>query len=337
MLIHAEFEPSYYGLESEDLKHIADDLFKRGIQLYIHTDHADSCPNDGAFVLLKGNYSDSIRSVMLSGDNLSDDIYQMMNLYAERLSDAAVRSMSYSNREHKMLMSQLERLKDHHSLLEVFYALMQAAELFFHYTALCILTEENSVRQMPKELSLGTMMNIISEKAGRFSPQLYNIKENRRNEFDSVIRDYTEASKFFRSTINLKVSSKQFTGRHAAELTVQIRNRYLGHGTLTYSISEEFLAAFIPMVSAAIAECINMSSAISSSGILSITNLANTDIPAAAERDNSIYLFSRTFTDSVGAEYIDPVSGSFYRTAEPERVSLLWNENVLNKFEREAE
>lgn len=329
IIIHAEKDYFYYdSIKKIDLCREVDALRALGLRVYIHTDYPETYPNLSNCIIIGGKYFECIRSVMMSADNVGTETLSIASRYYSLLFAAAENKLDLSASEHKMLYYQIEQLVQHYSMIEIFYEFMQTAELFMHYAALCVIAASNEINTDFVELSLGKMTELISKEKRLFSPGIYGISDMER---DKQIRtELQKAGNFFTNKVGIRITTKRTLFRYTFDLIVQIRNRYLGHGALAYYVSEDMLCAFIPIASAVIAECIDIISSHKISGGLCNFKLTGTDEQLALMYMKNIYLYSKKVENS-GTEYINPITGSFYRTYTTESISLKWNENVKER------
>lgn len=332
VIIHADNDFRYYGsIKGFDLCREVDILKMQEMKVYIHTDFPESYPNLSSCVIIGGGYFECIKAVMMSADNASSETLDLVNSYCSLLFAAAENKLDLSSQEHRTLYYQIEQLKQHYSMIEIFYEFMQTAELFMHYASLCVIADSDDIAADFSELSLGKMAEFISREKRLFSPSIYGIQASETEKGKQIRTEMQKAADFFSNEIGINITTKRSLFRYTFDLTVQIRNRYLGHGALAYYVSEDMLRAFIPLVSAAIAECIAIISSQKSSGRLCRSKLNGTDYPLALVYMRNMYFYSKKVENN-GIEYINPITGSFYRTYNTEPILLKWNENV-----REAE
>ena len=109
-----------------------------------------------------------------------------------------------------------------------------------------------------------------------------------------------------------------------------LRNRYLGHGTMTYSVSEElvynlaFVCAYITEV------CCEVLCEQFGDVDLTAEKIPDTDVKSAVVVENDIYFYSsHIFGDK--AEYINPLNGQIYQNCKYRIVPTCRNNRVYRK------
>lgn len=330
VIIHAQNNYEYYAsFKGFDLCREIEALSAQNMRVFIHTDYPETYPDLKSCVLIFGGYFECIKSVMTSSDHAAEDTIDLAQRYCTLLFSAAQSRFDLFSAEHRTLYYQIEQLKQHYSMLEIFYEYMQTAELFMHYASLSAAASSERSEAYFSELSLGKMTEIISKEKRFFSSSVYGIPPEDKERDRQIRTELQRAEDFFTNSIGIKITTKRHLFRYAFDLIVQIRNRYLGHGSLVYYVSDEMLCAFIPLASAVIAECMEIISSEGHAGKLSDTVLPGSNEPPIVRYMNSLYLYSKRIEK--GTEYIDPITGSFYRTYTTETISLKWNENARER------
>lgn len=344
IVIHAERNCNYYNaIRKFDMFRQIEKLSAEFSRVYINTRFPETYPVTNTYMIIRGGYFESIYSIILSSDNVNEKIYALSTQYTSLLVNTLTNEldlgMSNDSSELRVLFRQMEQLKRHYSMLEIFYEYMKTAELFMHYTALLVkpvieLGEKGSFEMTVGKMEDEVMKGKSNENVINIIPFMAGNNEAAVTEIQNELRGATE---FFIKKLKIAVPAKHSKTKCCFELLTRIRNLYIGHGSLTYSVSEEFITAFIPVASIVIAECM----AILRSSAVGCAPLAAKKMPIITGKNSEeklvemlmvkktnsgLFLMNKIVkTDTLGIEYIDPITGEFCRDNMSERIILNWN------------
>lgn len=315
VLIHLRKSAEKYGtITTKQLKSIADGFISAGYIVFFqyHTDVKSNAQIDfenelaKTCIILNKGYAASLETVLNGGEEYNQNCVEHIREHFSTI----FANTSNSTGLCAVVNTQLRELISEYSLLDMFYELLQTVELCTHLTCLCALSKGGKAdKKSVEQLALGDMVNITR----RFTP-------NKKITDDNI----KESVKFIETLCNLKTGGSVNEHR-LFHCIVCLRNRYLGHGTMTYSVSEE-LVLHLTTVSALITEiCCQLLT-----GEFSDVDLKSTDIPftkakAALLIDNQMYFYSSFIYDDK-AEYINPLNGQIYQNCKRRIISTCMND-----------
>lgn len=118
---------------------------------------------------------------------------------------------------------------------EAFYQCIKMSEYMIHYRALAKLASGEAEETEEITFSIGTWQKIQKEEAVRYdSPEIL--------EAERLVRQLLEQKD--------RMPKSSLTYKDITEIIVRLRNRYIGHGTLTYSVSKELIQAVVILTGA---------------------------------------------------------------------------------------
>ena len=127
---------------------------------------------------------------------------------------------------------------------EILYQLIKLAEYVFHYMALYKLSFDRALKKQyihdGFKSSMGMWQNIAAEKAG-------NKKDYRADdpEGEKVLAAYKLVQK---ATLGTNYGKIKVTYNDICSIMTNVRNRYLGHGTIVFSVTADLIDAFITLI-----------------------------------------------------------------------------------------
>lgn len=349
IVIHAERSCNYYNSKRKfDMFKQIEMLCGDFSRVYINTRFPETYPVTDTYMIIRGGYFESIYSIILSSDNVNQNIYALSTQYTSMLVNTLTNElnlgMSNDNNELRVLYSQLEQLKRHYSMLEIFYEYMKTAELFMHYTALLVKPVIELGEKGSFEMTVGKMEDEVMK--GKSNDNVINIipfmAGNNEAAVTEIQNELRKATEFFIKKLKIAVPAKQSKTKCCFELLTRIRNLYIGHGSLTYSVSEEFITAFIPVASVVIAECMAILKFVESCTPLVVKKMPvvtdknseeAVEMLMAKKMNTGLFLMNKIVkSDTVGIEYINPITGEFCRDNMSETILLNWNgENFIKR------
>lgn len=314
VLIHIRNNIEKYGLHAADkLEKIASVFIAKGFVVYFHTPADNKSEAQQSFeekmsgncVLLNKNYCASLETVINSSGGYNQKCANHISeLFAQAYSATASGSALC-----KTVNAQIKELLAEYSLLDMFYELIQTVELCVHLTCLCALAEDVKCnRGEIEQLSLGRMVDITG-----------NCLSNRKTDDENL----KEAVRFIEALCNIKGGGKVSSAR-VFQTAVSLRNRYLGHGTMTYSVSEELVYYLTDICAYIVNVCCELLTGRFAQVNLTAEKVPFTDVSSAVEVENQLYYYSCFFGNGK-AEYINPLNGQFYQNCSRRVISTRMN------------
>lgn len=197
----------------------------------------------------------------------------------------------------------LERLSENDvDPVDVFFHMIKLSEYIVHYRALCVLAHNPQKAKICGDSLLypafGTWNDIQRD---------YLLLSDPEAAIESM---YYISSKTARGKVN-KLIGNWFT---ACNILVNLRNRYVGHGTLTYSVSEELLYHLCRLVLLVLKEFTVQDESLASEDVFS--PLTGQIVPCTLE--DGIYLYSSAdqADQHFNAEYLDYATGDYQKLTE---------------------
>ncbi|MGN1119037.1 MAG: hypothetical protein ACI4Q4_01690, partial [Oscillospiraceae bacterium] len=108
------------------------------------------------------------------------------------------------------------------------------------------------------------------------------------------------------------------------QTAVSLRNRYLGHGTMTYSVSEELVYYLTDICAYIAAICCELLSERFAGVDLTSETVPFTGVPSAVAAENQLYFYT-CFFGGDKAEYINPLNGQLYQNCSRRVISTCMN------------
>lgn len=187
---------------------------------------------------------------------------------------------------------------------EYFYSLLKLNEFMIHYRSLADYEAAGStyLEGEAVALSLGTLVNGIKDDPQHDPSSVNNDK------------DFINAVKLLHTLAtghNERVPSQRASA-YAREQICALRNRYIGHGTMTYSVSRELLIQFI-LVTGRLTELFFQSAD---------SRQSDSAYPKWLLQDGHFYLLSGLYRSSNSCKYLDYATGHSISTGNPVTISL---------------
>lgn len=314
VLIHIRKNIEKYGSKAaQKLEEISSEFISKGFVVYFQTpmDNRSEAQQkfedklSGNCVFLNKNYFASLETVVNSSTGYSRKCSgHISELFAHAYSVTSMGSVLC-----KTVNAQIKELLSEYSPLDMFYELIQTVELCVHLTCLCVLSAGiKCSRSDIEQLSLGKMVDITR----RCTP-------NRKTD-DENLKD---AVRFIETLCNIKGGGKVNESR-VFQTAVSLRNRYLGHGTMTYSVSEELVYYLTDICAYIVDICCELLSEHFSDVDLTSEIVPFTNVPSAVVAENQLYFYS-CFFGSNKAEYINPLNGQLYQNCSRRVISTCMN------------
>lgn len=320
VLIHIRKDIEKYGANSAELlEKISDAFISKGFVVYLQCQIENKSSYHIRFenriaekcVILIKDYYGALQTVI----NSSDGYNQKCAEHIKALFSPIYSGRNTENTLYKVICSQLKELISEYSLLDMFYELIQTAELCVHLTSLCALSKNvKHDKKAVEQLAIGTMIEITR----RCTP-------NRK-----VTDEKLKEAVVFIDTLCCSGSKGTVNETRVFSCVSTLRNRYLGHGTMTYSVSEElvynlaFVCAYITEV------CCEVLCEQFGDVDLTAEKIPDTDVKSAVVVENDIYFYSsHIFGDK--AEYINPLNGQIYQNCKYRIVPTCRNNRVYRK------
>ena len=255
---------------------------------------------------------------MTTSNWISQMIYTIEHTSHERIQlDLMFHSfLSYQTKEpgklyaRNMIQSMLDNQQND---TEYFYTLLKINDFMIHYQALSGYEQAKTPYFQNSEACAPSMGTFVS-----------NIIET---ENTPLLKDeaFTQAVKFLHTIATghkEKVPSKK-TARYAREQMVTLRNRYTGHGTMTYSISQELLQQF-----AVVTQVLTEQFFQQDENMMGNRQIAAYD--KCVNKDGRLYLLSAIYHDSNAYQYLDYATGQTLSKGNPLIVPLYRNKGEKN-------
>lgn len=327
ILIHIRKDIESYGLHSDViLRKMVELLVSDGFDIYFQVSVTDKSRAHTEFedimtkscVFLNKEYRSALETVINGGGE-----------YSQKCSEHISRQFSgiYSRTPSTDLLcntvrSQLYALMSEYSLLDMFYELIQTVEMCVHLTCLCALNENTKIDYGSVErLALGTMVGITKRYTSN----------------KKIGDEELKKSVLFISELCGLGSGGTVNEDRVFDIIVQLRNRYLGHGTMTYSVSEELVYNLTTVSSYVTGLCCDLLSERFKETDLISAVIPFTKAKSAVIVENEIYFYSSHIEDEK-AEYINPLTGQLYQNCKYRVISTCMNEeNELKGDEQNEE
>lgn len=286
-LILPQLFPLFPGLANIEKKlfsssddFLTSELRKRHIRLIF----ADA--NDA--MTLHNYFSNSTVSYKQSS-SLNEIIYQQLALLSQATSKAEYK--------YEFINSVVSGLQIDADMTDNFYNAMRMVEFIFHYRALCELVENPSKQKaLPDSLisTMGYWMNLQSRGKKKYGgqtviayKQIYQLLKSKPYDGEKV--NYSEI----------------------CSLLTELRNRYIGHGTMAFSVSDEMFSWVLELI-LVIAQVFEQDSR-----ILTTESVIFDHLPVFAGtlenmEPQSGLLFSYTEKGNINFEYLDYYQGSVF-------------------------
>lgn len=314
VLIHIRKNIEQYGSKAADrLEEITSEFISKGFVVFFQEameskSAAQQMFEDklsGSCVFVSRNYSASLETVIHSSRGYSKKCSEHISgLFAQVYSKTSAGSELC-----KTVNAQIKELLCEYSLLDMFYELIQTVELCVHLTCLCALSAGVKCSGGDVEqLSLGRMVDITR----RCTP-------NRKTDDESL----KDAVRFIETLCNIKGGGKVNESR-VFQTVVSLRNRYLGHGTMTYSVSEELVYYLADICAYIAAVCCELLSERFADIDLTSETVPYANVPSAVVAENQLYFYSCCFGNNK-AEYINPLNGQLYQNCSRRVISTCMN------------
>ncbi len=127
---------------------------------------------------------------------------------------------------------------------EIFYQLIKLVEYVFHYMALYKLSSDDELKKQYIHdgflSSIGMWQNIAFEKAG--NKKTYQADNPQGEKVLSAFKLVHKA------TLGADYGRVRVTYNEICSIITSVRNRYLGHGTMVFSVTQDLIDAFITLV-----------------------------------------------------------------------------------------
>ena len=127
---------------------------------------------------------------------------------------------------------------------EIFYQLIKLVESVFHYMALYKLSADEELKKKYIHdgflSSIGMWQNIAFEKAG--NKKTYQADNPQGEKVLSAFKFVHKA------TLGADYGRVRVTYNEICSIITSVRNRYLGHGTMVFSVTQDLIDAFITLV-----------------------------------------------------------------------------------------
>ncbi|MGN0689205.1 MAG: hypothetical protein ACI4KH_02160 [Oscillospiraceae bacterium] len=314
VLIHIGKSLEKYGADAVDrLEKITAEFIEKGFVVYFQK-YMDSKTTmqyelenrlSGRCVFLNKNTQASLETVINSSGGYS----QKCADHIREVFSKIYSSSSVDNLLCNTVNLQLKELINEYSLLDMFYELIQAVELCVHLTCLCALSEGIKCNAKDTEqLSFGKMIEITR----RCTPNEKIADENLKN-----------SVKFIETLCNIK-GGGTINETRVFQTVVSLRNRYLGHGTMTYSVSEELVYNLTDICAYIVKICCELLTERFSKIDLTSEIVPFTDVKSALVVENQMYFYSCFFGNGK-AEYINPLNGQLYQNCSRRVISTCMN------------
>lgn len=182
-------------------------------------------------------------------------------------------------------------LQNRHSVTEYFYELVKLAEFIIHYLALADYEISNShYFDDDKPIAIGTFQNGITN-TGTFEIQ----------EKDA----YIKALKYLHQVCTGKdgsINRKRLLAEGREKL-VMVRNRFIGHGSMSYGISIDFVQNLLTIISAQADDFFHRTEPV-------LQQIHVLDVPKFYEQEDGLYLLIQIQHNET-AFYFDYASGKY--------------------------
>ncbi len=221
--------------------------------------------------------------------------------------------------DNKLLSLQVDQLLKEYNTERIYHELIQTAEIFIHVCALCLFNSFSAERK--PETTIKLLENIT---LGKMESVIESTIQNTAITDNELADDIS----FIRTNFLFDNGTKTIKTKLTLSSIVDFRNKYYGHGTLTYSITDELVGHLLGLVRAACDICLQ---AIESCGINS-SDLTGIKLPycdriAAVLHGGRIYLFNGT--KGSGVDYYDRLNGDFFSIPDKKEVFLSRNRSLL--------
>jgi hypothetical protein len=217
--------------------------------------------------------------------------------YADRIAKIHGYLGKYPNNEKYIyLKEEITKLHNNMDEVEAFYRLVKMAEYIFHYRGLALLAKSPETEFLQGRSSFEGSMGTWKDVQNR-TKKVYRE--------DAVI----EAYRLIYRIMNQKETGKKtVTYIDICDLLTQLRNRYVGHGTMAFSVSAELLSALTDLVLIILDEFLNDGLNITEEDRIRIDE--NTELPCCRLITDYVGLLSGFSLEGPVAEYIDYCRGT---------------------------
>ena len=229
------------------------------------------------------------------------------------------------------ILKQFEDGKRSNNAVEQFYGLVKIVEYIFQYRALFAACKDQKTSAVDEEFGYNM---------GDYNVFQLSLSDSDKEYYLDSDKDIVLAERLVRSLTNeAKANSERFTYGDISRSFVTLRNKYIGHGTMAYSVSEELLDAVYVLS----LEVIRVFALNSSGALLSRNTCLNpdyvfgNDVSAALEQNGRLYLLSLvekdSFEETDGKDaliltYVDFLGGDVIVKGNRHKKNLLLNGRI---------
>ncbi len=215
---------------------VMDECYEKNIDVYrVNIDKGEITAKDRIKRIVGKSYD--YKTVLSVGETL--DYFHLMSFCREW--DWANTSLA-EEMKYKYVSETLNKMKDSKEASVVFYQLIKLVEYTYHYMALYEMKNNEEIRDSLKGKTFASSMGLWKSKMQSKAFRKQKIKKETAQEKETLINAYRIVYYAVKAE---KTGTNSVTFDDIASRFVELRNNYIGHGTMAFSVSEKLINAMI--------------------------------------------------------------------------------------------